>query len=1326
MTKFCSLLLCLVVFTFSTAQPNLSTQEGTVKSIGLPFMTSYGPADYQFSNQNFSVIIGNDQRIYFGNDHGILVFDGNNWTRLILPKAGAVYSLAKGIDGTIYVGAVNDMGYLKSSKNGMLEFVSLHEKSGMGSSESYISRVISVGKHVSFSTRSKMMIFDPENKEFDILEVPGNGYALHIKDESMYTYAQDSLYKLENKKWKGIRRTTIKDNSEVGDMLLVCLKDRAIVINANGFFDFDTEQEIEIHEGTKAFLKSEPSFRNGYVLNEKYIILSTWKGLLITDMSGNPIQFLDKSKGIPDDFIFASDLDDSGCLWVASNNGIVKIDLFSPYSILDERMGIDEIVSDIELYQGNLYISTPTGVYKGNWQNLQYQVFSPPDFEKITSGIASGFLTTDSSIFILMEKFSNKELRDTRLSEIEGTSDQIFWSGFKYHDSEDLVFGSLKGKVLHLSREAGEWKIKKEFDPSFLSAKYIYEGSGNEIWVSNLSEGVFRLTYDRETSKLMTDKKYGRVDGLPSDQGNHLHTIFSRPSFITPEGIYSYDSINDRFRPDARFSSVIGKTAISLVASDIDSNVYYFSDELNVLWKTNDGYVKSILPKIDFLKYTPISMTTIDQENIVIGSLNSFIHVDPSRVYATNDFQVNVSSISSLYSDSIYFGGFGLNDDVKLEFPFKENAIRITFSSTFYQGEKHSFYRWHLKGDDDKWSPWTQETFKDYTNLDPGAYTFEVMTRNALGKESKPTSINFIIATPWYRSIFAYLIYLVAVILAIGLIIKLNTRRLLAEKKHLESIVADRTQVISSQKAKVEEQHKKLLEADDLKRRFFVNISHELRTPLTLSMGTVSQALNGAYGTLTEKLSNNLSVTKRNHERLIKMVTSILDISKLEGGRIKLKAFETDPAITVRKVLAFFSSRFEDKNIELKEDLGVGLKCYWDEDKVETIMINLISNAFKFTPEGGRVQVILSEDGDNIIIEVKDSGNGINETDPSIVFDRFYQSPTLKSGEGIGVGLALVRELVQLHHGESSARNDNGAVFTIKFLKGSQHLSPNEIVAEPISSSSLEDKYPLYEPGIKLPHDEDHVSSSLEHILLVEDNPEMRQFVSSILSSSYNVSTVEDGERALEFLQEEVPDLIITDYLMPNMDGYELAVELKNSDRYSKLPIIFLTARAREQDKINVLNLGVDDYLFKPFSQEELLVRIKNLLFTRKQREEYISEESINPEDIEWKDFPSKLKTRVDQYIEAHIKEAITTEQLADSVNQSERSLYRKVKVNTGLSVMGYVKEYRLRTARTLLEEQSTLQTVSEVSYAVGFNYLSHFTKSFKERFGKQPSEYLV
>lgn len=1315
MIIYSRLILLILLFGVVT---KLSAQAPRIKSIGVPPITTFGPSEHDFGIQTFSLAISTDQKIYTGSTRGVLVYNNHTWTKVPVPKQAVTYGLAQTDDGTVYVGAINEIGYLGTLPNGELNYISLNEKLDQNELVGISAAAWKLGNEIlffdAFLSSPKCFLFDPIKQSFQIIQKPVNS-VIQISQDKLYAYSNDSIFYWDKSRWLAERKTELHRMSEFGHGFVIDLdSNTSIVINQNGFYDFKTEVKISKSRTLDDFL-SACYIYSVALIKEKYIAICTSKGLLITNRFGQPIKLLNKQSGLPDDIIYQARLDASDILWLATNAGIASIDVFSPFSILGTEAGISGLTTDAQLHNDQLYVSSMSGIFKESWKNVK-DPFVLPQFSQFNPSIFHGMINTTEELVFFTEVEKNLILSKGKTTNIEGTEEEIYWAGFKDNTTNNIILGSEYGSLLHLSKHQGKWTKVQSIDLAVPEIHFMVQGSDNDIWTSHYSAGLSRLAYDQSDRQVLDEKVYGQKDGLPSDLHNYFLFIGGKPCAATEQGIYLYDPKLDRFSPDPRFNELIGNEPLNYIKEDENGNVYYITEQLYKLVKEERGYRKIAYPHFDFKKYIPERLTSVDSSNFLISAIDAVIHVDPNPKSIPESFDVNISKLSSLAIDTAYYGGYG-TIPLGIMVPYDQSSLTFEFSANFNQSPKETRYSWKLDGED--WSDWSDHFTKDYTNLSHGEHTFYVQAKNAYNKICAPTSISFTVTTPWFFTVWAYLGYIITFLLLIWVIVKMYTRKIRAHRDRLEKVIEERT-------VEINEQKNELLKMDDLKKRFFVNISHELRTPLTLSMGTVDQALKGSYGALNDELYSNLQVSKRNSERLLKMVTSILDISKLEGGRIQLYAALIDPAEIVRKVLAFFSSRLEDKRINLKENLIHGNELYIDQDKFETILINLLSNAFKFTPDGGVISFSMKDMRDEMIFEIKDSGSGIPESDLNLVFDRFYQSPTIKSGEGMGVGLALTKELVELHHGTVGAKNDGGAVFTLTFPKGKDHFTPNQIVdhQESTTSINLADKYPLHDDrSITLIPEKEH-DSHAEHILLVEDNIEMRQFISGILSPHYDVSWAEDGAKGLEFLKETKPDLIITDYLMPHMDGYEMATEIKKTNELAFIPIVFLTARAREQDKINVLNLGVDDYLYKPFSTDELLVRVKNLLFNKKHRAEYIEEQEIDSSEIAWKEFDSKLKQDIDSYIQEHIKSEITGDDLAKIAGHSERSLYRKVKANTGLTLMLYVKEYRLRQARSLLENKE-LPTVSEVSYAVGFNYLSHFTKNYKERFGKNPSEYL-
>jgi signal transduction histidine kinase/DNA-binding response OmpR family regulator len=552
-----------------------------------------------------------------------------------------------------------------------------------------------------------------------------------------------------------------------------------------------------------------------------------------------------------------------------------------------------------------------------------------------------------------------------------------------------------------------------------------------------------------------------------------------------------------------------------------------------------------------------------------------------------------------------------------------------------------------------------------------------------------------------------------------------------------------------------------LAEVDRLKSRFFANISHEFRTPLTLILGPIRKwrdqispdlqvgvdksPPNPREGfqplTNTGELHNDLSMAERNANRLLRLINQLLDLSKLEAGAMKLRANRMNIVPLVKGIAYSFETSAGMRNIELTVTVDAEeIEVYCDKDMVEKIMSNLLSNAFKFTPEGGRVDVAVWKDAFKpdkpqtkaSFIKVSDTGIGIPPDQLDKVFDRFYQvdASQTREHEGSGIGLALVKDLVDLHHGTIQVQSQvgRGTTFTVQLPLGRSHLKDDEIVESTPESSSLQ---------IPLERDEaipqmDQIASSLGRtprnddlpiILIVEDNADVRAYIKSYLVPAYQVTEARDGEEGIQKAQETIPDLIISDVMMPKKDGYEVCRTLKLDEKTSHIPIILLTAKAASENKIEGLEIGADDYLIKPFEPRELLARIKNLIdLRRKLRERFSISVPLKPGEIAVSSIDDVFLKKVAAAVERRMgDENFSVEELGQEVGMSRSQLHRKLSALTNQSPSDFIRYMRLHRAMALL--QGNAGTVAEIAYSVGYGDPSHFSRRFHEVFGVPPGE---
>lgn len=567
-----------------------------------------------------------------------------------------------------------------------------------------------------------------------------------------------------------------------------------------------------------------------------------------------------------------------------------------------------------------------------------------------------------------------------------------------------------------------------------------------------------------------------------------------------------------------------------------------------------------------------------------------------------------------------------------------------------------------------------------------------------------------------YSTMTAVLILLLAGGLSLGLYKQRQSKRKLSEQNKL-----------------ILQQSEKLKTLDAAKSRFFANVSHELRTPLTLILGPVKTLLQ--ENQLSEKQTRLLQMARQNGRQLEQLINEILDLRKLEAGKMELHREPVVLADFFNRHFTQFESLAERREIEFsfQTDFSPSTIGLIDAEKCRQIIYNLLSNAFKFTPPGGRITATVNQSNDTLLIQVADTGPGIHPDDLPHVFDQYFQTirPDKPAEGGTGIGLALCQEYARLFGGDISVESapGQGAVFTVAFP-----LALSEEPIDPLSSTPKSWQavsMPSPRPAWSLP------TANRPTILVVEDNADLREYIRLILSDKYHVLTAGNGEGALNYLYPGAnrlphslqlptapPQLILSDLMMPVMDGYQLLEKLKSDDATRHIPVIMLTARAEAGDKLKALRIGVDDYLTKPFDEEELLARIENLLKNSAIRQTEVAAEPkeetplsiMSQADHEW------LET-FEAYVQNHFSsDILSVSTLARKFAMSESTLLRLLKRLTGLSPVQYLQEVRLNEARRLLENRR-YDSIAKVASMVGYDDARSFARSFRQRFGKLPSE---
>ncbi len=650
--------------------------------------------------------------------------------------------------------------------------------------------------------------------------------------------------------------------------------------------------------------------------------------------------------------------------------------------------------------------------------------------------------------------------------------------------------------------------------------------------------------------------------------------------------------------------------------------------------------------------------------------------------------------------------------------------IRLSFALLTYEQLENVQYAYRIEGVDENWTYQKENTLR-LGRLPFGNYTLRIKGQAASGQwSSEELQIQIVSLRPFYLKLWFFALLAGTLLLAVFLFFRYREKSLREQQARLEKTVQERT-------ATIEKQKEELKSLDELKSRFFANVSHELRTPLTLILGPLNRIIKSNENR-PAKEAELLHFMQRNSQHLLKLVNEILDLSKLEKGKLDVELEPVSLMEFLEHTVDQFSSYAQANSISLKIEkyLSSDLNLLLDRNKVEKIIFNFISNALKFSSQGGTVTLAVREEEDFIMLKVVDSGSGIPSEDLPYVFDRFFQTKQKNKSPqgGTGIGLSLAKELAELLGGSVGVESEWGVGSTFWFR------FPKNIFAGKPQPFDVEAPLVFAKKGQQSLKPVSPQQTKAKSILLVEDNVELRQYLRTILEDDYHCQTAENGQVAWDFLKNaathELPDLIISDVMMPVMDGIELVEKIKGHDLLCQIPVIMLTARADIQVKINTLRTGVDDYVTKPFNEEELLVRIANLLKNYAGRRAVSVSENEQPsdssllatvtqEDREWLE-------AFETYVQENVtNELVTVSFLASEFAMSESTLRRQVNRLTGLSPKQYLQEVRLDCARQLLENRA-FRTVSQVANEAGFSNHRTFTRNYKDRFGKFPSEYLA
>lgn len=687
-----------------------------------------------------------------------------------------------------------------------------------------------------------------------------------------------------------------------------------------------------------------------------------------------------------------------------------------------------------------------------------------------------------------------------------------------------------------------------------------------------------------------------------------------------------------------------------------------------------------------------------NEGKVLFGYSQGYVEFDPSKVRHSDYVPpIKIIGINAMGEDKV------LEDNIELA--YKKGAFWVDYVALEYVGPDNIDYAYRLDGLDTCWHEVGHQRYANYANLRPGRYTLRVRSTNREGvwQPNEQTLSITVAGNPWFQW-WAWLIYLA---LVVGLV--------LLGRYGLEVYQQLQKQLL------VEEQ------VNNIKIQFFTNISHELRTPLTLITGPVENILRGEK--ISPAVRSQLEIVSSNAQRMLRMVNQILDFRKIQNDKMRLRIQRTQLSNLVDKTASNFLKEAIDKQIDFRVLRPTDDDTVWiDRDKVDTILYNLLSNAFKYTAAGQNKQITVrvEERNDYVLMIVSDQGMGIPHDKHSIIFSRYSnhnEVRNLGNQPGTGIGLNLVKDLVDLHHGfiEVDSTVGKGSTFTVMLRKGYEHYGTEvDLILDDESGSRPVDTI------ARMEQIEDNAErSESKKIMIVDDNDDMRQFLETILGSEWQIVSARDGADALQQIRTSLPDLVITDLMMPNLDGLELTRRIKQSEETSFLPVILLTAKSAIESRLEAMEEGADDYVTKPFEPDFLRARVRNILRQREKLEQTYRERLLRLEPVnkEVESAEDTFLARLMAIMERHMdNNELTVDTIVEEMGLGRTVFFNRLKGMTGMNPVEFIREIRIKRAAQLLEQGK--YNVSEVTYMVGMNDSRYFSKCFKATYGVTPSEY--
>jgi signal transduction histidine kinase/ligand-binding sensor domain-containing protein/DNA-binding response OmpR family regulator len=867
-------------------------------------------------------------------------------------------------------------------------------------------------------------------------------------------------------------------------------------------------------------------------------------------------------------------------------------------------------------------------------------------------------------------------------------------------DKENTIwFGTTAGLFKIIKGEKGEVQLTSfEVEMSQAhnnqkSANHIlslYQCSNQYIWIGTRGAGLCR--YNKQTNEF---KWYNKATG------------------------FQEENVTGIIEDDAGGIWVTGNSGISKLNIETNEVTSYTS---------NDGLLSD-----DF----NFNAALKDEDGVLyFGNYKGIDYFNPEKL------EVN-SNVPSLYLTGLKL----FNKDVipnqqnspltkviteteSLEFNYKQTVFTIEYTGINYTRPEKNQYAYYLEGFEESWNYVGNLQSATYTNLDYGEYTFKLKAANNDGVWNEtPLTLKITMLPPWWKTKVAMLCYIGLFFLGVYLLNRMTQSRI-KEKEVIRNERIQRVQVDQLNEKKIQ---------------FFTNISHEFRTPLTLIINPLQDILRDTGLSLPLTVKDKLDVIYRNTDRLYRMINELMDFRKLELDKVNIRASEFNLVSLTKDVVAFFKEEASNRNIYLSMDSDVpDLPIWADASMLEKIIFNILSNAIKVTPDGGAINADILSTDDLVLfplidekeprkaleIRISDTGPGLEKDQISKIFERFYQIENLNKGYygSTGIGLEVVQSFIKLHKGKVEVESElgKGTTFRILLPEGNTHFTKEQLAPQVVSETVKKEKFILNAAVEVVETDNDSSSGTKSStLLIVEDSVELRKYLKSELKTHYKILVAKNGKEGLKIAKQSIPDIILTDVIMPEMDGFEFCKQIKTDIKTSHIPLLMLTAKTRIDDRMEGIGFGADAYMVKPFDMRLLKLRLAQLITSRKLIFDKYFGDISGKEQAGTTSIDKEFIQKVLGYISENMSDSdLSVEVLASQLNLSRSQLYRKIKSLTGQTVNEFLRKIRIQKAKQILETGNS--NISEVCYKVGFSSPSYFTKCFKAHFGILPTEVKV